>query len=127
MLELAARSIGGLCSRVLRFIDGTNLEELILAHALGRAVTPTPTGGVTGVLMLPIEQLGVLRAVEGRAEAIAIPGITGLTLTIPIVQVVQPLPEGDRYLGFVFAESETSEAVETALRTAQRHLRAVID
>jgi hypothetical protein len=34
MLELAARSIGGLCSRVLRFGGGQSLE---LASALGRA------------------------------------------------------------------------------------------
>jgi biotin carboxylase len=36
MLELAARSIGGLCSRALRFLDAMSLEELVLANALGR-------------------------------------------------------------------------------------------
>jgi len=55
MLELAARSIGGLCSRALRFPGGTSLEELILATALGR---PVPAAGhdlarPAGVYMLP--------------------------------------------------------------------------
>ncbi len=35
VLEIAARSIGGLCSRTLRFGTGQSLEELILRHALG--------------------------------------------------------------------------------------------
>src|SRR5215472_12777183 len=39
MLELAARSIGGLCARALRFPGGKSLEELILASAL---VQPAP-------------------------------------------------------------------------------------
>ena len=42
MLELAPRSIGGLCSRVLRFPGGASLEEIILANALGRPVPAAP-------------------------------------------------------------------------------------
>jgi biotin carboxylase len=126
MLELAARSIGGLCSRALRFGGGQSLEELVLASALGRRVSPRRLPGTSGVLMLPIERPGVLRAVEGRAEAEAAPGITGLTVTIPIGQPVQPLPEGDRYLGFVFAEGEDYQQVERALATARQRLRVVI-
>jgi biotin carboxylase len=128
MLELAARSIGGLCSRVLRFPGGTSLEELVLANALGR---PVPrhhhhAARPCGVLMLPVPQPGVLRAVEGRSHAAAMPGITGLTITIPIGQRVQPLPEGDRYLGFIFAEGDTHENVEKALAAARDQLRIVI-
>lgn len=126
MLELAARSIGGLCSRVLRFGGGQSLEELVLASALGRRVSPRRVPGTSGVLMLPVERAGVLRAVEGRAEAVAVPGITGLTITIPIGQPVQPLPEGDRYLGFVFAEGEDYQQVERALAIARARLRVVI-
>jgi biotin carboxylase len=126
MLELAARSIGGLCSRALRFGGGQSLEELVLASALGRRVSPRRLPGTSGVLMLPIERPGVLRAVEGRAEAAAVPGITGLTITIPIGQPVQPLPEGDRYLGFVFAEGEDYRQVERTLATARQRLRVVI-
>jgi biotin carboxylase len=126
ILELAARSIGGLCSRALRFEDGQSLEELVLASALGRRVSPHRWPGASGVLMLPIERAGVLRAVEGRAEATAEPGITGLTITIPMGQSVLPLPDGDRYLGFVFAEGEDYQQVERSLALARRRLRVSI-
>jgi biotin carboxylase len=128
MLELAARCIGGLCSRALRFPGGTTLEELVLANALGQ---PTPAAGhdparPSGVFMLPVPRTGVLRAVKGRDAAMAVPGITGLTITIPVGQRVLPLPDGDRYLGFVFAEAATQHAVEQALATARGQLRVDI-
>jgi biotin carboxylase len=126
MLELAARSIGGLCSRALHFLDGVSLEEMVLANALGRRVTPHRLVRPVGVLMLPVERAGVLRAVDGRTQAAATPGITGLSITIPVGQTVHPLPEGDRYLGFLFAEAATCQEVEEALRTARRRLRVVI-
>jgi biotin carboxylase len=126
MLELAARSIGGLCSRALRFPGGMSLEELVLAHALGRPTPGHRDGRPSGVLMLPVPRAGVLRAVEGRTEAAATPGVTGLTITIPIGQRVHPLPEGDRYLGFIFAEGDTQHQVQTALGTARERLRVVI-
>jgi biotin carboxylase len=126
LLELAARSIGGLCSRALRFADGQSLEELVLASALGRHVSPRRLAGTSGVLMLPVERPGVLHAVDGRAEAAAVPGITGLTITIPLGQRVRPLPEGDKYLGFVFAEGDSHEQVERALAAARDRLHVVI-
>jgi len=126
MLELAARSIGGLCSRVLRFGGGQSLEELVLASALGRRVSPRRLPRTSGVFMLAVERPGVLRAVEGRAEARAVPGITALTITIPMGQPVQPLPDGDRYLGFVFAEGKDYQQVERALGAARERLRVVI-
>ena len=126
MLELAARSIGGLCSRALRFPGGMSLEEMVLAHALGRLLPGHRGGRPSGVLMLPVPRPGVLRAVEGRTEAAATPGVTGLTITIPLGQRVRPLPEGDRYLGFIFAEGDTQDRVETALALARERLRVVI-
>jgi biotin carboxylase len=127
MLELAARSIGGLCSRALRFGGGVSLEELVLAHALGRPVPADPgSQRPSGVLMLPVPRPGVLRAVQGRAEAAATPCVTGLTISIPAGQQVRPLPEGDRYLGFIFAEGDTHDQVEQALRAARQRLRVVI-
>jgi biotin carboxylase len=129
MLELAARSIGGLCSRVLRFPGGTTLEELILASALGQ---PVPAAGrdpapAAGVYMLPVPHPGVLRAVHGRGKAAAVPGITGLTITIPVGRRVRPLPDGDQYLGFIFAQAGTRHEVEQALTTARDQLRVIID
>jgi biotin carboxylase len=126
LLELAARSIGGLCSRALRFADGQSLEELVLASALGQHVPVRRLAGISGVLMLPVERPGILRAVDGRAEAAAVPGITGLTITVPVGQPVCPLPEGDRYLGFVFAEGESHQEVENALAAARQRLRVVV-
>jgi biotin carboxylase len=126
MLELAARCIGGLCSRALRFPGRASLEEMVLANALGRPIPAYRDRRPSGVLMLPIPRAGVLRAVEGRTEAAATPGLTGLTITVPLGQRVCPLPEGDRYLGFIFAEGDTQDQVEQALGAARERLRVVI-
>jgi biotin carboxylase len=123
MLELAARSIGGLCSRSLRFGVGVSLEEVILRHALA-----LPLGDLgreeaaSGVMMLPIPRAGVLREVRGQDEARAVPGIAGLEISIGRDRPVRPLPEGDRYLGFLFARGETPAEVEHALRAANERL-----
>ena len=126
MLELAARSIGGLCSRALCFLDGASLEQLVLANALGRRVTTQRLARPAGVLMLPVERAGVLQAVHGRTQAAAVPSITGLSITIPVGQPIRPLPEGNRYLGFVFAQAATHQEVQQALYAARRRLRVVI-
>jgi hypothetical protein len=128
MLELAARSIGGLCSRALRFPGGRTLEELILASALGHPVPAAVQASdqATGVYMLPVPRAGVLRGVEGRDSAAALPGITGLTITVPVGQPVRPLPDGDRYLGFIFAAAATRHEVEQALTAARDQLRVTI-
>jgi biotin carboxylase len=128
MLELAPRSIGGLCSRALRFPGGASLEEIVLANALGRPVAAASRPvRPCGVFMLPVPRPGLLRAVEGRAAALAVPGITGLTITIPPGQRVRPLPDGDRYLGFIFAAGDSGPDVEHALTAASERLRVLID
>jgi len=128
MLELAARSIGGLCSRTLRFGPGISLEELILRHAAG---LPMPAhdreGGAAGVMMLPIPTHGRLKVVEGQPEAKQVAGIDGLVITIPPGEQLVPLPEGDRYLGFMFARADSPAAVELALRQAHAKLRILTD
>jgi biotin carboxylase len=127
VLEVAARSIGGLCSRALSFGTGVTLEELILRHALGLPLDgSTRETAAAGVMMLPIAEAGVLRAVNGQQAARAVPGITGLELTIHTGRPVRPLPEGDRYLGFLFARAPTPDAVEQALRDAHRCLEVVV-
>ncbi len=63
VLEVAARSIGGLCARTLRFGAGITLEELILRHAAGLDLPPHDRErSASGVLMLPI------RRAPGRAR-----------------------------------------------------------
>ena len=128
VLEVAARSIGGLCSRALRFGAGVRLEELILRHALGLPLDGLHReSAAAGVMMLPIPRAGVLVAVHGQDQARAVPGIAGLEITIHPGRPVQPLPEGDRYLGFLFARAATPAEVEHALRTAHGQLEVVID
>ncbi|HEY3215738.1 MAG TPA: ATP-grasp domain-containing protein [Candidatus Eisenbacteria bacterium] len=127
-LEIAPRSIGGLCSRALRFGDGVTLEELILRHALGLDVAGLKREAcASGVMMIPIPGAGVLRAVTGQEEAERVPGIEEVRITIPIGQPVVPLPEGARYLGFLFARADQPETVEQALREAHRRLGFEID
>jgi hypothetical protein len=128
VVEVAARSIGGLCSNTLRFGTGASLEEVILRHAVGADLEGLleREGRAAGVMMLPIPRGGVLHAVHGEAEARAVPGIEDVAITIPLGQPVVPLPQGDRYLGFVFARSETPAEVEAALRAAHAQLRFAI-
>jgi len=124
VLELAARTVGGLCARTLRFGLGVSLEELVLRKALA-----LPLAGLrrevaaAGVMMLPIPRAGVLEEVSGREQALAVPGIAGLELSIRPGRPVRPLPEGDRYLGFLFARAEAPEGVERALREAHTELQ----
>ena len=127
VIEVAARTIGGLCARTLRFGAGIALEELVLRHALR-----LPTEGLareraaSGVMMLPIPRAGVLARVRGQDAARAVPGIVGLELTVNPGRPVRPLPEGDRYLGFLFARADTPAQVEDALRRAHAALDVAI-
>jgi biotin carboxylase len=123
LLEVAARSIGGLCSRALRFGAGVSLEEVILRHALDEPLTGLDRAdAASGVMMLPIPRAGVLHEVRGQDDARAVPGIVGLEIGIARGRAVEPLPEGDRYLGFLFARGDTPEDVEAALRKAHGRL-----
>jgi biotin carboxylase len=126
VLEVAARSIGGLCSRALRFGAGISLEELIVAHAVGLPLAGLERErGSSGVMMLPIPCAGVLRGVGGLDEARAVPHVEDVVITIPEGHEVEPLPDGGAYLGFAFARAERPEEVEAALRAA--HARLHVD
>ena len=123
LIELAARSIGGLCSRTLRFGTGLSLEEVILMHALGRDIEklqrePRPAG----VMMIPIPRAGVLRGVSGIAAARLVPGVEDISISATIGRPLVPLPEGASYLGFIFARAESPALVEAALREAHRRI-----
>ncbi|HKC59556.1 MAG TPA: ATP-grasp domain-containing protein [Myxococcales bacterium] len=127
ILEVAARSIGGLCGRALRFGVGVTLEELLLLHALGRAPALPRERAASGVLMLPIRRGGVLREVRGIDRARAVPGITDVVVTAHADEELVPLPEGASYLGFAFARGETPAEVESSLRLAGSLLEPVVD
>jgi len=128
IIEIAPRSIGGLCSRTLRFTGGTTLEALILRHAAGEDVSGfEPERQAAGVMMIPIPGEGMLRAIEGQESALAVEAIEDLHITVPAGQALVPPPEGDRYLGFIFARGATPAEVEGALREAHEHLQFTVE
>lgn len=122
VIELAARSIGGLCGRALAFSSGLSLEEVILLHAAGEPVEAHLRAGASGVLMLPVELAGVLVDVHGAERARQIDGIVDVTITARPGDVLVPLPEGHTYVGFVFARAERPEQVVAALSRARAEL-----
>jgi biotin carboxylase len=123
VIEVAARSIGGLCSRTLRFGTGMTLEELILRHALGRKIESYDRERrPAGVMMIPIPKAGRLQAVRGKEEAEAVRGVDEVAITAHLGQELIPLPEGWQYLGFIFARADTPEEVERALRESHSRL-----
>lgn len=125
LIELAARPIGGKCSRVMRFGDKSeySLEDVLVRHAL-RILERVPSREPlsAGVMMIPIPRAGVLEEITGVEGARAEPGVEDVLITAHRGQELVPVPEGSRYLGFIFARAESPELVETALRRAHGKL-----
>jgi biotin carboxylase len=122
LIEMAGRSIGGLCSQTLRFgVDGS-LEEMILRQACGLDLDLRPSGRASGVMMIPIPEAGLYKGVTGLEAAQTVPLIESIEITAKLNYPLVPLPEGDSYLGFIFARGETATAVEAALRQAHHQL-----
>ena len=123
LIELAARSIGGLCARTLRFGTGLSLEDLILRQALGMPVGDLPREkSAAGVMMIPIPRSGILQEIRGLEEARCVPGIVEATVTARCGQRLIALPEGSSYLGFLFSRAATPQEAESALREAHTRL-----
>jgi len=130
VLEAAARPIGGICARALSFeaADGGTwpLEHHLLVHAIGGGVPREPTPGATGVMMVPIPRPGVLRAVDGIEAARAVPHVTDVEITAKTGQILQTIPEGASYLGFIFARGDAAAVVLGALHDAHAQLHVTI-
>lgn len=131
VLEVAARPIGGLCAKALRFVSGDStigFEEFLLRHALGEQMSEwqreTPA---SAVMMIPIPRSGVYRRVEGVDAATAVAGVTEIQITAKADQQLLALPEGSSYLGFIFARAARPEDAERAVRDAHARLRFTID
>ncbi len=123
MLEVAARPIGGLCSKALRFGAGMPLEELLLRHAIGEDVAGSPLAdAASGVMMIPIPSAGVFEDAAGVDEARGVAGVEDVIVTAKVGQMLVPLPEGASYLGFIFARGGHPAEVEQALRSAHAKL-----
>jgi biotin carboxylase len=129
LIEIAGRTIGGLCGRALRFgLLGAPLETMVLRHALGmRKESLHREHTASGVLMIPIPRAGSLRAVDGVDYVRAMPGVTSVELTASIGTHISPPPDGDRYLGFVFARAATADEVESTLRHAMSMITVTVD
>jgi biotin carboxylase len=128
LIELAARPIGGLCARSLRFESGFSLEDVVVRHALGAGALPARAGGASGVMMIPTPARvpSALRAVDGVDDARAVPGIDDVIISVRVGETLVPLPEGASYTGFVFARGDDPAAVEQALRDAHARLRFTV-
>lgn len=126
ILEVAARTIGGLCGRLLRFGTGYSLEELVLMHALNMNPDTRRETGSAGVLMIPIPRAGILRRVEGILAARHVPHIEEVVIDVREGYELVPLPEGSSYLGFIFANAPSPAKTEAALREAYACLRVVV-
>lgn len=132
VLEINARSIGGLCARALRFAsetrDGVTLEELLLRHATGETLDGYGREeDATGVMMIPIPARGLFKRVDGIDDARAVAGVDDVVITAKVDQLIEPLPEGGSYLGFIFARARTGPAVTAALKAAHAKLSFTID
>ncbi len=125
LLEVAARTIGGDCARTLDGDTSHSLEQLTVSLATGDAVRPPEIEQSRGVMMIPIRQAGLLRRVEGLLAAQKIAHIEKIEIVISEGHELVPLPEGNQYLGFIFARADTPELVTAALRTAHSKLNIV--
>ena len=127
ILEIAARTIGGECARMFDNSLPTSMEALVLSALVGEPLAVTPAQRATGVLMIPIPKAGVLRRVDGVERATAVAGIVDLSIAVAPGHRLETLPEGSSYLGFIFAQGDTPEQVEQALRAAHAELDIRID
>ena len=121
LIEMAGRSIGGLCSQTLRFAHSADvsLEEMILRQAIGLEIDAVERENQSGgVMMIPIPEAGLLRSVRGIEEAKAVTGVEDVQITAKLNYPLVTLPEGESYLGFIFARGDTPGEVESALRAA---------
>jgi len=125
MLEVAARPIGGLCARAVRFAGGLTLEEAVILHAIDKM----PPEGLTlsppalGVMMIPVPRAGLYQSVTGIEDALRTPGVDDVVITAKTGQLLLPLPEGTSYTGFIFAGGDDAASVESSLRTAHSRLQ----
>ena len=128
LIEMAARPIGGLCARSLRFESGFSLEDVVVRHALGTGDVFVRIGGASGVMMIPTPARvpSALRAVDGIEAARAVAGIDDVVISVRVGETLVPLPEGTSYTGFLFATGDSAATVEKALRDAAACLRFTV-
>lgn len=126
ILEVAARTIGGDCARILDSGNDFNLEELVISLATGKPVHTRPPDDARGVMMIPIREGGILRRVEGINAARKVAGIEKVDIIIREGNELIPLPEGNQYPGYIFARGDSPDEVVCALREACSRLNFIV-
>lgn len=131
VLEVAARPIGGLCAKMLRFErrgEVVGFEDVLLLHAAGERTGEWRREHLaSAVMMIPIPRSGILRKVDGLDAAAAVPFVDEIHITAKPDQQLLALPEGSSYLGFIFARAATAKDAEGAVREAHARLRVTLD
>ena len=124
ILEIASRTIGGDCARIL---DNENfgIEELAIMLAIEQPVEANMPDQARGVMMIPIREHGLLKRVEGLLDANRVEGIDKIDIIISEGHELVPLPEGNQYLGYIFATADTAEKATAAIREAYAHLKFI--
>lgn len=125
LLELAARTIGGQCGQLIEFSLRQKLEELIIQGMCGVVPQADIEGESAGVLMIPINDSGILKRIEGLTEAQQTEYVRDIEIHINPGYELIPLPEGASYLGFIFAQSPDFDQTYQALKLAHSRLRFV--
>lgn len=126
VMEIASRTIGGDCARLLEFGAGSDLESLVIQYAMNRPVPIASVAGGAGVLMLPIPEAGILRRVEGLLDAGRTRWIEDIVISVREGYQLMPLPDSGSYLGFMFARAPDAAKAEAALREAFSKLSIVV-
>ena len=121
-IEVASRTIGGRCGKVVEFLTGASLEIWVLANAVRRPIQPRPAPGAFGVMMIPVPTAGILRRVEGISRASKVNGVVSVEVDIREGQKLIPWPEGGPYPGFIFSRGADAGEAERALRAAHEEL-----
>ncbi len=126
ILEVASRTIGGDCGRILDAGQNFNIEELAISLAINQPIDVASPQDARGVMMIPIKQGGLLRRVEGISNAENIPCIDKVDILAQRGHELVPLPEGNQYPGYIFASGQTQQQVVLALKAAFECLDFVV-
>lgn len=124
ILEIASRTIGGDCARILDN-DDFGVEELAIMLAIDQPVEAVMPEQARGVMMIPIREQGLLKRVEGLLQANKVRHIDKIDIVISQGHELIPLPEGNQYLGYIFAHADSTEEVTAAIREAYNLLKFV--
>lgn len=119
LIELAARSIGGMCSKAVPLANGQNLEYLILCEALEiRIEEVTTEKQASGVYMIPAPKSGKVKDIKGVDVAKTLRWITSVDMTTTLGTELKTIPYDAKYVGFIFAKAPSTKIVISALELA---------